>query len=125
MKYGQLMTCARTVDGRMSCFIRGLEEMVSPLGAPILNEFDCPLLSLSHTIFTVYSTSIKKAVSIVHNCTDTCQFIDMECPRHVEREDVTIKRLEYKHDFFGNPMFCLNVYLYENRVLIITFRVFI
>ena len=104
------MTCVQTVDGRMACFIRGLEAMVSPLGTSILNEFDCPLLSLSHTIFTVNSTGIKKAVSVVHNCTDTCRFIDMECSRHVEREDVTIKRLEYKHDYSENLMFCLNIY---------------
>lgn len=110
MKYGQLMTCFRTIDGRMACLIRGLEAMVSPLGPPILNEFDCPLLSLSHTIFTVNSTGIKKAVSVVHNCTDTCRFIDVNCFRHVEREDVTIKRLEYKHDYSGNLMFCLNIY---------------
>ena len=112
------MTCAWTVDGRMSCSICSLKAMVSPLGTPILNEFDCALLSLSHTIFTMNSMGIKKAVSVVHNCTDTCRFIDMDCPRHVERQDVTIKRLEYKHDFSGNLMFCLNVYCMKTYCLL-------
>ena len=110
MKYGQLLVCVKTADGRLVCIVRGLEAMVSPLGIPITNEFDCPLLCLSRIIFTTTSSDIVKAVSIVHECTETCQFIDTDCSQQVEREDITMTRLEYKHDFTGNFMFCLNVY---------------
>ena len=53
MKYGQLLVCGKTADGRSVCIVRGFEAMVSPLDIPITNEFDCPLLSLSRTIFNV------------------------------------------------------------------------
>ena len=109
-RYGILLACCKAVDGRAACIVRALEEVQTPLGVPIMNEFDCPLLSLTHTIFTVKSLEIVKAVSVIHECTESCQFIDKESARSVEREDVTFSRIEFQHDFIGNNMFCLNVY---------------
>ena len=88
--------------------------LLSPLGDPITNEYDCPLLSLTHTIFTARTSEVLQAVSVIHECTGTCQFITKECPRKVEREEVSLSRIEYVHDFCRNFMYCSN--LYENPV---------
>lgn len=47
--------------------------MVSPLGMPITNEYDCPLLMLSNVMFTVKTTEILRDISVVHECTESCQ----------------------------------------------------
>ena len=91
------------------CVVRGLESLDSPLGDPIMNEADCPLFLLSHILFSARATSIHKAVSMVHECTATCQFLTIAVPRMVEREFHSTPRLEYKHDFIGNLMYC-NLY---------------
>lgn len=82
--------------------------MMSPHGNQIMNEYDCPLLYLSHTIFTTKTSEILKAVSVIYECTETCQFVNKETPRSVDR-DVSLSRLEYEHDFTGNFMYCLKI----------------
>lgn len=84
--------------------------MLSPLGEEITNEIDCPLLSLSNVVFATRSSFVMKAVSVVHECTDTCQFKNKEVPRNIEREPVSTSRTEFEHDFIGNSMYCLNIY---------------
>ena len=84
--------------------------MVSPHGNPITNECDCPLLLLSHEIFTTRALEVLKAVSVVHECGETCRFVDKETPRNVERENISLSRLEYEHDFSSNLMYCLNIF---------------
>ena len=79
IRYGILLLCCKVADGRTACTVCSLEEILTPLGIPIMNEFDCPLLSLTHTIFTMKPPEILKAVSVVHQCTESCQFIDKEC----------------------------------------------
>ena len=105
MKYGILLACCSCADGRAICVVRGLETLLSPLGDPITNEYDCPLLSLTHTIFTAITSEILNTVSVIHEGTGTCQFITKECPRNVEREEVSLSRLEYVHDFCRNFMY--------------------
>ena len=83
--------------------------MVSLDGNPITNEYNCPLLILSHVIFITKSSEIVKSVSVVHECGDTCKFVNKETPRNVEREDISLSRLEYEHDFCTNflNIFCI------------------
>ena len=106
----------KSADGRSACVIRGLEAIVSPYGIPITNEYDCPLLSLSHIIFTTKTSEVLKGVSVIHQCTETCQFIDKECGRNVEREDICLSRLEYQHDFSGKLYVLSECILYDNLV---------
>ena len=101
-------------DGRAVCIVRSLEKVLTKLGTPILNEFDYPLLMLTHCIFTLRPQELVKAVSIIHKCTESCQFTDKEGIRNVEREDVTFPGIEFKHNFIDNNMFCLNCLLYWN-----------
>ena len=93
MKYGILLGCCKTTDGRCICILRGFEEMVSPLGATVTNEFDCPLLMLSNVVFAVTS-EVLKDISVVHEYTQSCKFVERAVPRKVEREDIPICRLE-------------------------------
>ena len=84
--------------------------MMSQLGHQATDEFDCPLLELTYKIFLRRSSSILKAVSVVHKCSSACKFVKKHIPRRVERETVTLSRLEYEHDFRGSLLYCLNVY---------------
>ena len=84
--------------------------MVSPLGMPITNEYDCPLLMLSNVVFTVKTTEILRDIFVVHECTESCQFVEKAVSQNVEREDVSVCRLEFQHDFDSNIMYCLNIY---------------
>lgn len=109
MKYGLLLLCCKTADGRVVCLLQGFETLESPLGEPFVNEHDCPLLSLTRTVITVPAFHVKKAVSVVHECTETCCFVNTVQHRNVEREQISQSNLVYKHDFH-NCMYSLNVY---------------
>ena len=52
--------------------------MVLADGTPITNEYDCPLLLMSHIIFTAKPSEILKAVSVVHECGETCRFVNKD-----------------------------------------------
>jgi len=106
--YGLLLVCCKPVGGNAVCVVRGLESLASPVGY-ITNKIECPLLLLSRTIFSTRTSSVLEAISVVHECTATCQFVTMQVPQNMERESRYISRLEYKHDF-TNLMYCLNSY---------------
>lgn len=80
MKYGVVLACCKGSDGRAVCVVRGLDTLLSPLGDPITNAYDCPLLSLTRTIFTARTLDVLKAVSVVHECARTCEFKIKEYP---------------------------------------------
>ena len=63
--------------------------MVLADGTPI-TEYDCPLLLMSHIIFVAKPSEILKAVSVVHECGETCRFVNKETPRNVERENISL-----------------------------------
>ena len=110
MKYGLLLACCKNSDGNKLCLIRGLEFLSSPQGDPITNECDCPLLMMTHIIFTTKSSAIVNAVSIIHECGDTCKFVTKQWPKNIEREKLYLSsQIEYEHDF-GNSMYYLNIY---------------
>ena len=43
-------------------------------GDPVKNETDCPLMISTDTVFTVKSSAVLKAVSILHECGSSCKF---------------------------------------------------
>ena len=77
---------------------------------PATDELGCPLLYLTDTIFIVKTSAVLNAVSVVHKCESSCQFVSRLCPRNVERENISTYRLEYEHDYCGNYNYCLNVF---------------
>ena len=76
---------------------------------PVLNEYECPLLTLSTTVVFVHSTAISTAISVMHQCSDTCSFVRTSCFENRERESVSTNKLVFQHDW-SNNLYCLNVY---------------
>ncbi|KAL5474420.1 hypothetical protein EMCRGX_G026364 [Ephydatia muelleri] len=73
-KYGQLLTTIKLKSGRTLCLVQGFLAMQLPNGQPLLNDYECPLFTLSRTLFSVDSTRIQKAISMVHECGNHCKF---------------------------------------------------
>ena len=69
---------------------------------PVLNEYECPLLAITKRIFSADCSQIKQAVSIVHECSDSCTF------DWGSREASGEKALVNTHDW-TNMLCCLNV----------------
>ena len=77
-------------------------------GHPLVNEYDCPLLTLTDTVSSVSPSAITMEVSILHACTESCK-VSVGGSLQVEREIVeTSSRLTFQHDW-SNRMFYFNV----------------
>ena len=79
------------------------------LGQRIVNEYDCPFLSMTNLLYCVPSHTVNHAVSVVHECTHTCSFVNCSASKRVEHEDVQLPYSSFVHDW-SNKMYCLNVY---------------
>lgn len=107
--YGQLLTTLKLVTGRTVCVVRGFEAMALPDSSPLMNEFDCPLFLLSRTVLSVDSTNIQSAVSFVHQCDESCRFVERNVQINQEREVTERPALVYEHNW-NNLLYCYNVY---------------
>ena len=67
--YGELLLCGER-DYSPFCIIREFHDMA------VANEYDCPLLTLSLDLRIIHSNTVTTALSICHECTDSCVFID-------------------------------------------------
>ena len=65
MKYGTLLTTFKLSDGSVHCLVLGFHELTLPDGQPLVNEYDCPLMDLSTTIFCTAGNNIQRPVSSV------------------------------------------------------------
>ena len=62
----------------------------------ILDEFDCPLLTMVDSFFCVIpSSSVSAAVLVVHKCTTTCSFVEKTASAVVEGCDTSVNRLVF------------------------------
>ena len=77
MRYGVLLVSCKTSHGSIICVICGLEPVLALQGESI-NQLDCPLLMLTGTVFTAKSSMIVGAVSIVHECGNSCILVNKE-----------------------------------------------
>jgi len=90
------------------CLVREMEAM-DLNGEPLTNDYNCPLLSLTPRVVSISSDSVKKAVSIIHECNTSCVFVECQSTCRVEREDIEIDKLTFRHDW-TNLFYCLNIY---------------
>ena len=77
----------------------------------LTNEYECPLLTLTNTLTGINPADIVTEISVMHECTDSCKFVD-NGPLNVlqiERENIRTNRLMYVHDW-TNKWYCLNIY---------------
>lgn len=78
-------------------------------GENILNEYDCPVLSLTDLIYCIPSQCIKHSISVVHECTTTCTYVTNCISNVIEHETVQTASLIFKHDW-KNKLYCHNIY---------------
>ena len=73
--------------------MRELKCQIIMSGTPLLTEFDCPLLELTSSLYTLPTNSIISPVSVEHVCNNSCKIIEYT----------------YVHDY-SNCLFCLDIY---------------
>ena len=69
-QYALLLACVAK-DHHRHCVIRSL-EMMTFQNDPITDEFECPLLTMTDNVFMVPPNSVEAAVSLIHQCTQSC-----------------------------------------------------
>jgi len=92
-----------------------LYQPMDLLGTPVLNEYDCPLYTITDVFHTVPSGCISHTVSVLHECTDSCVFKRVDVQTHVERETVTSHKLVFDHDFCNN-IYSRNISILNNEL---------
>ena len=105
---GVLVACFAAGDTSRYCFIQVFEPMDS-LGTTMLNEYECPLYSLTNLFRCVPSDCIKHSVSLLHECTPSCTFKQANAESQIERENVVNQQLVFEHDYNSN-IYSLNIY---------------
>lgn len=109
VEFAKLLVCCQDIVGRQSVCILQLFEKVGSTGN-VQNDRDCPLLFQLDVILLVPSSSILRTVSIVHECSSRCKFVqDRATTKLYEREHVQLSGSTFNHDY-SNHLFCLNVY---------------
>ena len=111
MKYGILLTTFKLSDGSVIAWCKAfMSSSYLTDMQPLVNEYDCPLLDLSTTIFCTAGNNIQRPVSFGHQCGGTCLFKETGASiRNVERDIVQEDTLIFKH-VWNNTMYCYNVY---------------
>ena len=88
-------------------------EPIDSLGIPVINEFDCPLLTLIPQFKCISSDCIIQSISVIHQCSSSCKFTLTNILTIVERHQVDQDMLCYVHDYDAN-IYALNVYCMQS-----------
>ena len=100
------MAVLKTSSGAVLCLLQGFKPLCSANGD---HKYDCPLLELTQTVFTVPSESVRRSVNMVHQCTQSCTFQESPSVETCEREKIMCNKLSFVHDL-RNITYCFNVY---------------
>ena len=92
------MSCLN-METSMYCVMQQL-QIQQLLGETLHNEYDFPLMTLTHDIYVVTSHVILTYVSVVHQYDSRCTISHQPCSVQHERELVTSQKLVFKHDYF-------------------------
>ena len=93
--YGQLVATIKPKSEHTLCLVRGFESFKLSNGQHCFNNVECPLFTVTQTMFTVDSTRIAMAISMPHECQDSCKFKDTQAHNMVEREEVANTNLVF------------------------------
>ena len=93
------------------CIIQLLEPETAISQGCILDEFDCPLLTMVD-FCVIPSSSVCAAVSVVHKCTTTCSFVEKTASAVVEGCDTSV----IVHDW-TNTVYCNNIYCLKKKII--------
>lgn len=103
-----LLSCFKELEsGNAYCLVRPLQYM--RVEAAIENEFNCPLLTLSGFVYCIPAKCVKRSVSVVHECSNTCTFVSSVASNRIEHEDIDVSAVVFKHDW-SNNLYCFNIY---------------
>ena len=98
-----LLSCGRIIQNKLAvCIVRKLELQTTGDGVPLLTEFKCPQLLLTNDLYIFPTSIIRRPVSIVHVCSDSCKFTTIS----------TV--LSFTHDLSKN-LYCLYIYCIGNN----------
>ena len=103
------MAVFKESSGAVLCLLQGFKPLCSADGDQRHNKYDCPLLELTRTVFTVRSESVRRSVNMVHQCAQSCTFQESPSAETCERETIWCNRLSFVHDL-RNTTYCFNVY---------------
>ena len=106
---GEFLICYNSQSSGDQCIVRPYDPVTVPDGRSITNEFGCSLLEPREGIQSFPPHYIVRPVSIIHECSATCEFKKTEVLQTVEREEVQVEQLTYEHDW-SNSHYCLNIY---------------
>ncbi|KAL5509619.1 hypothetical protein EMCRGX_G005016 [Ephydatia muelleri] len=51
-KYAIFLVACKLISGRTFCLVQGCDTLCASSGQPILNTYDCPLITVTRTLFT-------------------------------------------------------------------------
>ena len=81
------------------CVVRHME----PMGGPMLNPYECPLMTRTNIIYFVSSNLVDRSVSVAHECDSRCAIQEeASATATVERRAVSIRKL-----LFCTTMICI------------------
>ena len=106
-QYAKLIACVSS--NRDSYVIMKLFERMEFNGEDVMNEYDCPLFTLTQNVVCLPSSNVHASVSFIHQCSASCVFVTTTTGLSAERESISSPHLSFKHDW-TNTLYCLNVY---------------
>ncbi len=111
MEYGHFSACFGLGSAKFA--VVHLYEQLMSGSDSLLNEQECPLLTLVDVMLVISTNLVLTSVSFIHNYTNTCTFNTGHCARKltVEREHTGIcnNGLSFNHNY-TNKMCCINIY---------------
>ncbi|KAL5496712.1 hypothetical protein EMCRGX_G013056 [Ephydatia muelleri] len=101
-------------EGKCFCIVRYMEPVMNGT-ALRLNQFDCPLFTLTNILRVLPSVNISCSISVVHQCSTTCVLKEKAVETTLERHKVTQNTLFLSHDW-SNNLYCYNVFCMSNNM---------
>ena len=109
MKVGKLASCIKELStGGSFCIVEMMEQFFCA-GARLLTELECPLAEFSGRFELISSEKIRGAVSVIHECTNSCTTANTSNHITIEREKVPYMGKVVSHDFINN-LYSINLY---------------
>ena len=113
MQVGVFLSCFQSNE-KCYCIVRHLEPLMVGT-TPQLNQFDCPLLTLTNILRVLPSVNNFCSVSVVHQCSTTCILKEKAVDTRLERHRVTQNTFFLLHDW-SNTVYCYNLFCISNNI---------
>ena len=92
--FGLFVASFSVREGGSYCIMQLFEPMDS-FGIPITNDYDCPLLSLTNLFHCIPAHYILQSISVIHECSPTCNLQCVYTSSTVERLSVSAETCLY------------------------------